>query len=157
MDEIAQLMATAELVYGAGIAAAVTSKRSAAGSLEPNFLYSNCGRYYAGVNIYHEYDILASIAGGLPATLPPEEDFISEKTRAYLEKYIMRNPAISAESQHRLFRFISDYSCSALGGVYQYAGVHGGGSPIMEKIGIRANYDHEARKAIVKRLAGIDE
>ena len=58
------------------------------------------------MNIFHEYDLLASIAGGLPGTLPPEGDFINEKTRKYMEKYIMRNPAISAEKQHRLFRFI---------------------------------------------------
>lgn len=157
VDEVSELMVTAELVYAAGIAAAVTSKQTPSGAVEPNFLYSNCGRFYAGVNIYHEYDILASIAGGLPATLPPEEDFINEKTKAYMEKYIMRNPDVSAEDQHRLFRFISDYSCSSMGGVYQYAGVHGGGSPIMEKIGIRSFYDLNSKKDIVKKLAGIEE
>lgn len=157
VDEVAELMVTAEIVYGSGVAAAATSKKNAAGALEPNFLYSNCGRYFAGVNIYHEYDILASISGGLPATLPPENDFINEATREYMEKYIMRNPEISAENQHKLFRFISDYSCSSMGAVYQYAGVHGGGSPIMEKIGIRSFYDIESKKSIVKYLAGIEE
>ena len=157
VDEVTELMITAEIVYGSGIAAAATSKKNAAGSVEPNFLYSNCGRYHAGVNIYHEYDILASIAGGLPATLPPEDDFINEDTKAYMDKYIMRNPEISAENQHRLFRFISDFSCSSMGGVYQYAGVHGGGSPIMEKIGVRSFYDLESKKDMVKYLAGIDD
>lgn len=156
-DEVAELMATAELVYGAGIASAVTSTKTSSGAYEPNFLYSNCGRYYAGVNIYHEYDILASVAGGLPATLPHEEDFINEKTKGYMEKYIMRKPGISPENQHRLFRFISDFSCSSWAGLWQYAGVHGGGSPIMEKIGIRSNYDLKSKKEIVKKLAGIEE
>ena len=82
-------------------------------------------------------------------------DWYNEETGGLLHKYIMRNPSISAKDQHRLFRFISDYSSSAMTGVYQYAGVHGGGSPIMEKIGIRANYDLELRKKIVKDLAGI--
>ncbi len=139
VDEVSTLMVTAELVYAAGIAAAHTAKKTPSGAYEPNFMYSNCGRYYAGVNIFHEYDLLASIAGGLPGTLPPEGDFINETTKGYMEKYIMRNPEISAEKQHRLFRFISDFSCSAWSGMEQYAGVHGGGSPIMEKIGIRSN------------------
>jgi hypothetical protein len=39
----------------------------------------------------------------------------------------------------------------------QYAGVHGGGSLIMEKIGIRAGYDVDSKKDIVKYLAGIEE
>jgi len=39
----------------------------------------------------------------------------------------------------------------------QYAGVHGGGSPIMEKIGIRSGYDLESKKNIAKYLAGIED
>ena len=123
----------------------------------PKFLYSNTGRYLAGVNIYHEYDILNSVAGGLPSTIPPEKDWLNPETGHYLEKYISRQPGISAEKLHRLYRFISDFSCSAMAGWNQYAGVHGGGSPIMEKIGIRSGYDLESRKRIVKSLAGIEE
>ena len=154
-DDLAGLMATAELVYAAGIAASVTAQTTASGAKEPNFLYSNCGRYHAGVNIMHEYEILIAIAGGYPATIPSEKDWLNPETKAYLEKYIMRNPKISAEDQHRLFRFINDFTVSKWCGMEQYAGVHGGGSPIMEKIGIRTNYDLEAKKGIVKRLAGI--
>ena len=105
----------------------------------------------------HEYDILISATGGMAATLPFEGDWLSPATRPYLEKYIMRNPKISAENQHRLFRFLDDFTVSAWCGMEQAAGIHGGGSPIMEKIGIRTNYDVEKRKNIVKRLAGIDD
>lgn len=155
VDDISELMILAELVYAAGIAASVKGKESLSGIYEPAFIYSNTGRYLAGENIYHEYDILAKVAGGFPSTMPFEEDWYNEETGDLLHKYVMRNPSVSAEDQHRLFRFISDYSCSAIAGVYQYAGVHGGGSPIMEKIGVRANYDLELRKNIAKKLAGI--
>ena len=120
-------------------------------------MYSNTGRYLAGTNIYHEYDILASIAGGLPSTLPTEEDWLNPETASDLEKYIGRKPGISAEKLHRIYRFISDFSCSAIGGWAQYAGVHGGGSPVMEKIGIRSEYDLDSKKRIVKYLAGIKD
>ena len=131
------------------------ARPTSSGIYEPASLYSNCGRYITGVNVYHEFDILTSIAGGLPSTLPFEQEWLNPETRPYLDKYMMRNPEISAENQHRLFRFISDYSCSAMGGWAQYAGIHGGGSPIMEKIGIRTRYDLESRRDIVKYLAGI--
>lgn len=156
-DELAELEATAELVYGAGIAASTTSKVTPSGAREPNFMYTNCGRFHAGKNIMHEYDILISTTGGMAATLPFEGDWLNPETRPYLEKYIMRNPKISAENQHRLFRFLDDFTVSAWCGMEQAAGIHGGGSPIMEKIGIRTNYDVEKRKNIVKRLAGIDD
>jgi 4-hydroxyphenylacetate 3-monooxygenase/4-hydroxybutyryl-CoA dehydratase/vinylacetyl-CoA-Delta-isomerase len=157
VDQLTELMILAELVYASGIAAAAKAKKTSSGIYTPEFIYSNTGRYLAGVNIYHEYDILVSIAGGLPSTLPPEEDWLNPETGPDLEKYISRKPGISSEKLHRLYRFISDYSCSAMGGWAQYAGVHGGGSPVMEKIGIRAQYDLESKKQIAKYLAGIDE
>lgn len=41
-------------------------------------------------------------------------------------------------------------------GVSQYAGVHGGGSPVMERIAIRGQYDLRPRIHLVKYLAGIE-
>ena len=156
VDELTELMVIAEIVFASGIAAATRATKSSSGIYTPEFLYSNTGRYMAGMNIYHEYDILNSIAGGLPSTIPPEEDWLSPETGPDLAKYIIRKPGVSAENLHRLYRFISDFSCSAMAGWGQYAGVHGGGSPIMEKIGIRSGYDLESKKDIAKYLAGIE-
>lgn len=155
-EKLAELIAVAELVYGAGIASAHTAERSGSGTYVPNPVYVNVGRYHAGVNIYHEYDTLTQLAGGLPATLPYEDDFFNPDTAADLHKYIMRRPGVSAEEQHRLFRFVSDFTTSAYAGVMQVAGVHGGGSPIMEQISITSQYDIEEKKQIVKRLSGIE-
>jgi len=157
VDELTELMVIGELVYASGIAAAARATRTSSGIFTPAFLYSNTGRYMAGINIYHEYDVLNAIAGGGPSTLPPEEDWLNPETGPDLEKYIRRRPGVPPENLHRLFRFISDFSCSAMAGWSQYAGVHGGGSPIMEKIGIRSGYDLESKKRIAKRLAGIEE
>ena len=153
--KLADLIGVAELVYAAGVAAAVYSKPSSSGTYIPDTIFCNVGRRHAGENIYHENEILADISGGLPATLPYEEDFLDEKLGPLLHKYIMRNPKIPAEYQHRLFRTLSDYLCSGWGGVWQVAGVHGGGSPIMETIAILGNYDLEERKRVAKELAGI--
>lgn len=40
---------------------------------------------------------------------------------------------------------------------YQIAGVHGGGSPIMETITLNTEYDYESKKNIAKYLAGINK
>jgi hypothetical protein len=40
------------------------------------------------------------LAGGLPSTLPPEEDWLNPETGPDLEKYIMRKPGISSEKLH---------------------------------------------------------
>ena len=113
------------------------------------------GRYVAGTNIYKEYETLAEIAGGLSATLPMETDFYNPKTGPYLEKYIMRRDGISAEDQHRCFRLAQDMMSSAWGGHKLIDALHGGGSPVMERIGILSAYDLEKTKNLAKRLAGI--
>jgi 4-hydroxyphenylacetate 3-monooxygenase/4-hydroxybutyryl-CoA dehydratase/vinylacetyl-CoA-Delta-isomerase len=46
--------------------------------------------------------------------------------------------------------------CSSLGGSSAVAGVHGGGSPIMEEIAIAATYDFDEKKRVAKYLAGIE-
>jgi 4-hydroxyphenylacetate 3-monooxygenase/4-hydroxybutyryl-CoA dehydratase/vinylacetyl-CoA-Delta-isomerase len=154
--KLADLIGVAELVYAAGIAGAVTGQRAPSGTYVPDVIYCNVGRRHAGENIYHEHQIVADLAGGLAATLPPEGDFYNEVTGPLLEKYMMRNPKITAENQHRCFRMIGDLICSGLAGVQQIAGLHGGGSPVMETIALLGNYDLEAKKAIARRLAGIE-
>lgn len=154
-EKLANLMGVAELVYAAGIAGAVKSSRASSGTCVPDPIFCNVGRRHAGENIYHEHHLLTDIAGGTPATLPYEDDFYREKIGPLLNKYMMRKDGVSAENQHRCFRCIGDLNCSGFGGVWQYAGVHGGGSPIMETIAILGNYDLDLRKEMAKELAGI--
>lgn len=153
--KLAHLIGIAELVNAAGIAAAVNSRQTASGTYVPDSTFVNVGRRLAGENIFQEWEILCDIAGGWYATLPFEEDWYSENTRAYLEKYTMRNPRISAENQHRLFRLISDLMASAWSGVELAGQFHGGGTPIMETIGLLRDYDLQPKKDLVKYLAGI--
>ncbi|MFC2018057.1 4-hydroxyphenylacetate 3-hydroxylase N-terminal domain-containing protein [Chloroflexota bacterium] len=154
-EKLSHLAGIAELVYAAGIAAAVYSTTSTSGTQLPDVLYSNVGRRLAGENTYPSWGMVADIAGGFPVTMPFEEDFYTEEIGPLLNKYIMRNPKVSAENMHRLQRTLSDYLASSWAGVWQVADVHGGGSPAMETIAIMNNYDFQERKDIVKKLAGI--
>jgi 4-hydroxybutyryl-CoA dehydratase/vinylacetyl-CoA-Delta-isomerase len=97
----------------------------------------------------------AKPGASFPLTL--EEDWLDPETGPSLEKYISRKPEISPENLHRLDRFISDFSFSAIGGWAQYAKVHGGGFPPMEKIGIRSECDLESKKRTAQYLAGIED
>jgi 4-hydroxyphenylacetate 3-monooxygenase/4-hydroxybutyryl-CoA dehydratase/vinylacetyl-CoA-Delta-isomerase len=147
----------AELVFAAGIASAVEGQAHDSGGFIPNTIYANVGRRHAGLNIYHESEILTDLAGGLPATLPFEADFVNPETKQPLEKYIKRKEDVKPENIHLCFRLLSDMLCSSLSGVSAVAGVHGGGSPIMEEIIIAATYDFEEKKKLARYLAGIEE
>jgi len=154
-EKIAELVCTSELCYGTGIAAAINGQKSESGTYVPDMMYCNVSRRHAGLNIYHEYDILADIAGGMPATLPRPGDWVSEETKPYVEKYMARNPNVDIKDVLRAFSWVQGFSCSEMAGVMQYAGVHGGGSPRMEQIAIMGAYNMKNTKNIAKRLAGI--
>jgi len=156
-ERLVEIAATAELVYAAGIAAAVHGTKTPAGTFMPNEIYANVGRRYAGLNYYKELKILAELAGGLPACLPFSEDFNSPEIGPYIKKYVKRRSDVPAENVYRCLFGISNILCSSLGGILAVAGVHGGGSPIMEDIAIWRSYDFEEKKKIAKYLVGIKE
>ncbi|MFC1904319.1 4-hydroxyphenylacetate 3-hydroxylase family protein [Chloroflexota bacterium] len=153
--KLADMIQIIDLIYAVGIASAVNAIKADSGTYIPDSNYCNAGRMLAGEIIYDEYEALAAIAGGLPATLPLEEDFYNEKTGPYLHKYIMRDPDIPAEHQHRAFRLFQDMMSSAWGGHKLIDYLHGGGSPVIEKVAIYRDHNIEHSKNIVKKLAGI--
>lgn len=153
--KIADLISVAELVYGAGIAAGVKSKPSSSGTYIPDVVFCNVGRRHAGMNYYHEMETLCDVAGGLVGTLPYEEDFFDPMTGPLLNKYIQRKEGVSPEDVHRCFNLAQEM-VQGFGSHRAVAGVHGGGSPIMEVIAMLANYDLDSKKKIAKYLAGIE-
>jgi aromatic ring hydroxylase len=155
-QKLSEFAGGAELSYAAGVAAAIYGEKTSSGTFFPNAIYANVGRRLMGETIYHEFNLLTEIAGGLSVTLPFEDEFISEETKPYMDKYIVRNPKISPEDSHRIWRFVENMAASPMSAWYQIAGVHGGGSPIMETITLNAEYDYESKKNIAKYLAGIN-
>ncbi|UCE10869.1 MAG: aromatic ring hydroxylase [Candidatus Thorarchaeota archaeon] len=156
-SKLAELISVSELVYGTGIAAAYKATKDDSGTMIPDPIFCNVARRHAGKNYYHELETLADLSGGLPATLPLEADFFGEEVGHLLQKYIKRKEDVDATDIYKLFRGISDFLCSSIGGIMAVAGVHGGGSPQMEDIAILKQYDVDTRKAMAKRLAGISD
>ncbi|MCS7121821.1 MAG: 4-hydroxyphenylacetate 3-hydroxylase family protein [Archaeoglobaceae archaeon] len=153
-ERLVELAATAELVYAAGVASAIFGRKTPVAFI-PNEVYANIGRRHAGLNYYRELEILAELSGGLPACLPFAEDYLNPELRPLIEKYIKRRKDVPAEHVYRCLYGISNILCSSLGGVQAVAGVHGGGSPVMEEIMVWRSYDFEKRKEIAKYLVGI--
>jgi aromatic ring hydroxylase len=166
--KLAELILVTELGYAAGYTASDLGKSEVfvpgmgfvpygPGSFIPNSIYCNVGRCLTGENVFREAEIITDISGGIPATFPHEKDFVNPKLKDKLYKYITRNPRIAPENAAQFWRFVGDMLCSATGGIAMVGGYHGGGSPVMEEIAITSQYDIEARKTMVKAIAGIDD
>ncbi len=156
-DRLADVISVVELVYAAGIASSVKSTKAPSGTQVPNIIYANVGRRHAGHNVYHEYDILCDIAGGLPASLPLSKEYNSPIVGDFVRKYTKRRSGVSEENHYRAYHFASDVLTGEIGAALLVAGVHGGGSPIMEDIAIMRSYDVKGKKKLAKFLAGIKE
>ena len=155
-EKLSEIAGTGELAFAAGIAAAVFGNKTSSGTFTANTIYANVGRRLMGEKIYHEFSLLTEIAGGLAVTLPFEDDFSSEETKKDMEKLMKRNPRLSFEDASRIWRFVEGVAASAMAPWTQIAGVHGGGSPIMETICLNMELDYEAKKNIARYLSGIN-
>jgi len=156
-EKLSQFAGAAELGYAAGVAAAVYGEKTTSGTFFPNSIYANVGRRLTGETIFHEFNLLVELAGGLSVTLPFEEDFYAEQTKDWVNKYTTRNPKLAPEVAHRIWRLVENLSASHMSAWYEIAGVHGGGSPVMETISLNQSYDYEARRNIARYLAGIND
>ncbi|MBW2559046.1 MAG: aromatic ring hydroxylase [Deltaproteobacteria bacterium] len=155
-EKISEFASASALAYSAGIAAALFGQKTSSGVFFPNEIYANVGRRLTGELIYHEYNILTEIAGGISATMPFHEDFEKGENVEDLKKFIVRNPNFSAEDSLKIWKFVEDLGCSPISAWYKIAGVHGGGSPIMETISLNLDYDYEEKKRVARYLAGLD-
>jgi len=165
-EKFAELIQVAELGYAAGYTASALGKPEihipgmgmvpyGTGAYFPNATYCNVGRCLTGESIWHEQEILCDIAGGMPSTFPYEQELTSDELKPFMEKYIMRNPDVPIEDQIKFWLFMSEMTISGMAGSLNYAGYHGGGSPIMEQIAITSQYDINRTKKIVRKLAGM--
>jgi aromatic ring hydroxylase len=156
-EKLADVISVVELVYAAGIAASVKSTKAPSGTQVPNVVFCNVGRRHAGHNVYHEYDILCDIAGGLPASLPLSKEYNNPVIGDFVRKYTKRRTGVSEEDHYRAYHLASDILTGEVGAALLVAGVHGGGSPIMEDIAIMGTYDIKGKKNLAKYLAGIKQ
>jgi len=167
-EKYSELIQVAELGYAAGFTASSLGKPElhipgmgkvpyGTGAYFPDATYCNVGRCLTGESIWHEQEILCDLAGGMPSTFPYEQDLTNEELRPLMEKYIKRDHDMPIEDQIKFWLFMSEMTISGMAGSLNYAGYHGGGSPIMEQIAITSQYDINHRKDLVRNLAGMSK
>jgi len=156
-EKLSEFAGAAELAFAAGVAAAVYGEKTASGVFFPNEIYSNVGRRLTGEMIYHEYNILTEIAGGIAVTMPFDEDFEQGDHAETLKRFIARNQSLTTEESLKIWQLVENIGVSSMASWYKIAGVHGGGSPIMETIALNLGYDFEDKKRLARYLAGIDK
>ena len=153
--KLAEMIQIVDLIYAAGIAAAINATRADSGTYVPDTNYVNAGRMLAGESIYEEYESLAAIAAGWRRHCPAKRTSTTRRSDPTWRSTSCAAPKISSEDQHRAFRLFQDMMTSTWGGHKLIDALHGGGSPVIEKVAIYRDHNLEHSKNIAKKLAGI--
>lgn len=156
-DKIVEMIHLNESLYACGIACSSEGTKTASGNYLVDLLLANVCKQNVTRFPYEISRLLQDIAGGLMVTLPSAKDLKSPEAGRYVEKYLKGVSSVPTENRIRLLRFIENM-CLGCGAVcYLTESMHGAGSPQTQRIMMSRMFDIEARKEMVKQIAGIKD
>lgn len=156
-DKIVEMIHLNETLYACGIACSSEGTKTASGNYLVDLLLANVCKQNVTRFPYEISRILQDIAGGSMVTLPSAKDLKSPEVGHYVEKYLKGVDSVPTENRIRLLRFIENM-CLGCGAVcYLTESMHGAGSPQAQRIMMTRMVDIEARKQMVKQIAGIED
>ena len=156
-DKIVEMIHLNETLYAGGIACSSQGSKTDSGNYLIDLLLANVCKQNVTRFPYEIGRLLQDIAGGLMVTLPSAKDLKSNEVGHYIDKYLRGVASVPTEDRIRLLRFIENmcFGCGAVS--YLTESMHGAGSPQAQRIMLSRMLDIEARKEMVKNLAGIKD
>lgn len=156
-DKIIEMAHLNETIFGTGIAASFESRPMAAGNYQPDDLLANVCKQNVTRFPYELSRLAQDLAGGLVATMPSEKDLDNPETGPLLRKYLAGRSDVSTEDRMRVMRLIENLTLGRNAVGYLTESMHGAGSPQAQRIQIQRGMGLEAKKAMARHLAGIEE
>ncbi|MCS6801208.1 MAG: 4-hydroxyphenylacetate 3-hydroxylase N-terminal domain-containing protein [Chloroflexota bacterium] len=156
-EKLVEMAHLNETIYGAGIASSYESKPTAAGNYQNDDLLANVCKHNVTRFPYELARLAQDLAGGLVATLPSERDFANPETGPLLRKYLKGRPGVAVEDRVRILRLIENMTLGRNAVGYLTESLHGAGSPQAQRIQIQRALNLEEKKALARRLAGIED
>jgi 4-hydroxybutyryl-CoA dehydratase/vinylacetyl-CoA-Delta-isomerase len=90
-------------------------------------------------------------------TQPSEADLRDETLGPYIRKYLRGRSDVATENRLRVNRLIENLTLGTAAVGYLTESMHGAGSPQAQRIMIQRQCNMEAKKALAKRIAHIDD
>ena len=154
-EKLTKLATYHATVQGLIFAAAHNHEVVPPGIAVPNTLLTNVAKYQFASNYHAAVQMVQDVSGGLLVTGPAAEDWKSEATGPYIEKYYGGKKGTSTEERLRLMNLISDLTAGDFGGYQEVLAVHAEGSLEAEKLQTYREYDFATAAAYARELAGI--
>ena len=156
-DKLVEMAHLNETLYGTGIAASHASTPRPAGNWEPDPMLANVCKHNVTRFPFELGRLAQDLAGGLVATGPSDKDLEHPEVGPLLERLLRAAPGVPTKRRLRVLRLIENMTMGRNAVGYLTESLHGAGSPQAQRIQIRRMMDVEGKKALARRLAGVDD
>ena len=156
-DKLVQMTHLNETMYGIGIASSHQAKPMKSGCYLNDDMLANVCKHHVTEMPFQLGRIAQDLAGGLVSTAPSEKDLAHPELGVLLEKYLKGRSDVPTEARLRVLRLIENMTMGRNAVGYLTESLHGAGSPQAQRIQIGRQAKLDFKKALARRLAGIDE
>ena len=155
-DKIIEMIHLNETLFSCGIACSCEGSPTRAGNYQIDMLLANVCKQNVTRLPYEIARLAQDIAGGLMVTMPSDADFTSDEVGEWCRKLMVGDARYSVEDRQRILRLIEAMTIGSVAVGYLTESMHGAGSPQAQRIMIGRQANMEAKKALARRLCGID-
>jgi 4-hydroxybutyryl-CoA dehydratase/vinylacetyl-CoA-Delta-isomerase len=145
-----------ETLFSCGLGCSVAGAAMPSGTYLVDLLLANVCKQNVTRLPYEIARLAEDLAGGLMVTMPSERDLNHPEIGPLVEKYLRGVAKVPTADRMRILRLIENLTLGTAAVSYRTESMHGAGSPEAQAIMIRRLSDLEAKKALAKRLAGIE-
>lgn len=155
-DKIIEMVHLNETLFSCGIACSAMGRKTASGNYLIDMMLANVCKQNVTRFPYEMARLAQDIAGGLMVTMPSDADFNSPVTGPWCEKMMAGDDAYPTRHRQRMLRLIEAMTLGAVAVGYLTESMHGAGSPQAQRIMIQRLANLEHKKALARRICGID-
>lgn len=155
-DKIVEMIHLNETLFACGIACSAEGRKTASGNYLIDMMLANICKQNVTRFPYEMARLAQDIAGGLLATMPSDADFQSPEVGEWCRKFMAGDARYPTEHRQRMLRLIEAMTMGAVAVGYLTESMHGAGSPQAQRIMIQRLADPDYKKALARRLCGID-
>jgi 4-hydroxybutyryl-CoA dehydratase/vinylacetyl-CoA-Delta-isomerase len=155
-DKLAEMTHLNETLHAGALAACADGYRLEAGNFMVDTLLANTCKLNVTRLPWEIARLAQDIAGGILVTLPAQSDFDNPQTGPYLKKYLKGVARVPVEAKVKMLRLIENITMGMGAVGYLTESIHGAGSPQAQKVMIGRFGNLEHKKALARRIAGIE-
>ena len=156
-DKLVQMTHLNETMYATGIASSYQAHPTKSGCYLNDDMLANVCKHHVTKMPFEIGRLAQDLAGGLVSTAPSERELRHPELGALLDKYLKGRADVPTEARIRILRLIENMTMGRNAVGYLTESLHGAGSPQAQRIQIGRQMALDFKKALARRLAGIDD